>query len=184
MNAIYVNRFIATLVSIATSIVMLGLAQPTFAQDGAPKIRERIGVYDSRSIAIAFVRSPAHERELQQLITEHRKAKEAGELDKVAELEAEGKAQQKKAHQQAFSTEPVDDLLLHITNALPEIQKAAGVTVLISKWDEAGLRKHAGAEKVDVTLQLVDAFQPNARQRKSAIEIQARKPIPSERIKD
>jgi hypothetical protein len=184
VNTKYFNRFIATLVGLSTPIVMLGLAQPSFAQDNAAKTRERIGVYDSRSIAIAFARSPAHEKELQQLMTEHRKAKEAGDLDKVANLEAEGKAWQEKAHKQAFSTEPVDDLLLHITNALPEIQKAAGVTVLISKWDEAALKKHARADKVDVTLQLVDAFQPNERQRKHAIEIQARKPISLERIKD
>jgi hypothetical protein len=178
------NRFILTIASISMPIVMLGLTQPGFAQDNGPKTRERIGVYDSRSIAVAFARSPAHEKELQHLMTEHRKAKEAGNLDKVAQLEAEGRARQEKAHKQAFSTEPVDDLLLNITNALPEIHKAAGVTIFISKWDEAGQRKYAGAEKVDVTLRLVDAFQPTERQRKRAIEIQTRKPIAPDKIKD
>jgi hypothetical protein len=88
---------------------------------------------------------------------------------------------------QAFSTAPVDDILAHITSALPEIQRTARVTAIVSKWDEAALRKHPGAERVDVTMLLVDAFQPNERQRKSAIQIQKQKPISLERathIKD
>jgi hypothetical protein len=179
----YVGRFLAALVGISASIVAIGLTHTSFAQDKAPKT-ERIGVYDSRAIAMAFYGSPSHMQQLRQLKAEHQKAKEAGDLGKVAQLEAEGKAQQEKAHQQGFSTAPVDELLLHITNALPEIQKAAGVTVLISKWDEAGLKKHAGAERVDVTMKLVDAFQPNERQRKFAIEVQNRKPLSLEQAKE
>ena len=173
----YVRRCIVTLTSITAAIVTTGLTRPSFAQDMAPKSQERIGVYDSRSIAVAFAGSAAHEKQLQQLIAEHKKAKEAGELDKVAKLEAEGNALQEKLHKQGFSTAPVGDLLCCISNALPEIQKSAGVTTIISKWDEAELKKHAGAATVDVTLKLVDAFLPNERQRKSAIEIQKHKPI-------
>src|SRR5215469_3346113 len=95
-----------------------------------------------------------------------------------------GKGQLVKAKKQGFSTAPVDELLLHITNALAEIQKTAGVTSFISKWDEAGLKKHAGAERVDVTMKLVDAFQPNERQRKFAIEVQNRKPLSLEQAKE
>lgn len=110
-------------------------------------------------------------------MSEHQKAKAAGDSTKAAKLEAEGRALQAKAHQQGFGTAPVDDLLLNITNALPQIKKDAGVTVIISKWDEAALKQHPGAEKVDVTMKLVDAFQPNERQRKFAIDIQKRKPL-------
>ena len=179
----YVGRFLATLVGISASIITIGLTHTSFAQDKAPGTQERIGVYDSRSVAVAFYGSPAHMKQLKEMKTEHDKAKEAGDLGKVAQLEAEGKAQQEKAHQQAFSTAPVDDLLLQITDALPEIRKTAGVTALISKWDEAGLKNHPGAERVDVTIKLVDAFHPNERQRKSAIEIQKQKPVSLEQAK-
>jgi hypothetical protein len=172
---------------ISVLVVMIGWMQPILAQDKDSKGQERIGIYDSRAIAVAFAGSPAHEKQLRQLMAAHKKAKEAGDLETVAKLEAEGKAQQVKAHQQAFSVAPVDDLLLHITNALPEILRTAGVIAIKSKWDEAGLKKHPGAETVDLTMRLVDAFQPNERQRKSALEIQTHKPIPleqAERIKD
>jgi hypothetical protein len=173
----YVGKFLATLVGVSTSIITIGLTHDSFAQDKAPNTQERIGVYDSRAIAVAYYGSPMHQERLRQLMAEHQKAKGAGDLAKVAQLEAEGKTQQEKAHQQGFSTAPVDELLLQITNALPEIQKAAGVTALISKWDKAGLKKHPGAERVDVTLALVDAFHPSERQRNSAIKIQKTKPL-------
>ena len=172
---------------VAALLALVSFPQLGVAQENVARAKERIGVYDSRAVAVAFAGSPAHEKQLRALIEEHRKAKETGDLKKASRLEAEGKALQVKAHKQAFSTAPVDDILAHITNALPGIQRAAGVTALISKWDKAELKKHAGAERVDVTMQLVDAFQPKERQRKSAIEIQKRRPISlkqAERIKD
>ena len=174
-------------IGVSMLIVMTGLGHLALAQDKDLKNREQIGVYDSRAIAVAFAGSAVHEKQLQQLLSEHKKAKESGDYEKVAKLEAEGKARQQKAHQQAFSTASVDDLLIHIKPALPEIQKAAGVTKIISKWNEAELRKHSQARKVDVTMKLVDAFQPSERQRRSAIDIQKHKPISirqAERIKD
>jgi hypothetical protein len=181
------GKFIVTLASISALVALIKVAQQGSAQDKPAQTSERIGVHDSRAIAVAFAGSPTHEKQLRELIAEHQKAKAAGDLDRVAKLEAEGKARQTKAHKQGFSTAPVDDLLVHITNSLPQIQKAAGVTAILSKWDEAGLKKHPRSERVDVTLSLVDAFQPTERQRKSANEIQKHKPISlkqAERIKD
>jgi hypothetical protein len=179
------TRFLSTVISVL--IVVVALQQSSIAQEKNSKTKERIGIYDSRAVAVAFAGSPAHEKQLRQLMAEQKRAKEAGELETVANLEAEAKARQVKAHKQAFSTASVEDILVHITDLLPEIQKTAGVTAIVSKWDETGLKKHSGAETVDVTMRLVDAFQPNERQRKSAVEIQMHKPIPleqAERIKD
>jgi len=125
--------------------------------------------------------------ELQQLKADHAKAQDAGDLATAAKLEAQGKARQVEMEKQGFGTASVDDILVRITNALPEIQKTAGVTALISKWDETKLKQHPGAETADVTQKLIDAFQPNDRARKNAIAIQRRKPISpaqAEKIKD
>jgi len=69
-----------------------------------------------------------------------------------------------------------DDILTEIVADLPAIQQATGVTSLVSKWNKAELERHANAARVDVTMRLVDAFQPNETQRKRAIEIQQIKP--------
>lgn len=160
---------------LALAAFMLAPIHTGLAQ--SPKAKERIGVYDSRALAVAYAGSAVQQKELKALHTAHQKAKEAGNQKEVARLEAEGKAMQQKAHQQAFSTAPVDDLLAHLGNALPRLQTEAGVTALISKWDEAEMKKHPGAESVDVTMALVDAFHPSPRQRQSALEIQKRQPI-------
>jgi len=88
---------------------------------------------------------------------------------------------------QGFSTAPVDNILEHIKDRLPAVKQKAGVSVLVSKWDKKTLAKYPSAELVDVTPELIDAFDPNERQRKSAIAIQKHKPISlkqAENIKD
>jgi len=81
---------------------MMNLTPRGSAQDKPARTSERIGVYDSRAIVVAFAGSPTHEKQLRELIAEHQKAKTAGDLDRVARLEAEGKARQVRAHKQAL----------------------------------------------------------------------------------
>jgi hypothetical protein len=141
----------------------------------------RIGVYDSRAIAVAFVGSPVYKatngKKLTEMMAEHEKAKAEGNQKRIAELEAWGKAQQALLHKQGFSTAPVDNILQQVDDRLPAIKQKADVTVLVSKWDKETLAKHPSAELIDVTMDLVDAFNPNERQRKSAVEIQKHQPI-------
>lgn len=80
---------------------------------------------------------------------------------------------QQEAHDRAFGTAPLDDLLELIAAKLPGIQE----TAMVSKWDSEGLKKYEGMEQVDVTMALVDAFEPTERQRGYAVEIQAKKPV-------
>ncbi|MDD5707593.1 MAG: hypothetical protein PHR35_16855 [Kiritimatiellae bacterium] len=156
--------------------------EPAPAQAGA---RPRIGVYDSRAIAVAFMGSPSYQasdgKRMTEMMAEHAKAKAAGDTNRVAELEAWGKAQQVRLHQQGFSTAPVDDVLKHIENQMPAIATAADVSAIVSKWDKAALARHPSAELVDVTMELVKAFHPTDRQLKAAIGIQKHTPISLER---
>jgi len=71
-----------------------------------------------------------------------------------------------------------DSVLAHIQDRLPEIAKAAGVGPIVSKWDMDALARYKSAELVDVTMPLVNAFPPNERQLKFAIDIQQQAPIP------
>ncbi|NQT94653.1 MAG: hypothetical protein HQ559_17995 [Lentisphaerae bacterium] len=155
--------------------------RPMAPQTEHADARPRVGVYDSRAIAIAFVGSEVYKatdgKALADLKAEYDKAKAEGDQDRMAELEAKGKAQQALLHKQGFSTAPVDGMLAHIKNQMAGIAEDAGVEAIVSKWDKEALAKHQGAELVDVTMPLVDAFKPNDRQRKSAIGIQEHPPI-------
>ena len=161
-------------------VVMVSVFCATaLAQEPAAKVR--VGIYDSRAIAVAFGGSEAFQastgKQLAALRAEYNEAKAAGNQKRVAELEAQGKAQQVLLHKQGFRTAPVDDILDHIKDKIPGIAKAAGVGPIVSKWDKDALAKYKSAELVDVTMPLVNAFHPIERQLKFAIEIQKQPPI-------
>ncbi len=145
--------------------------------------KNRIGIYDSRAVAVAYAGSAQHRAHLKKLIEQRDQAKVKGNKTELARLKADAKAMQEKLHLQAFSTAPVDDILAQIKEQLPTIQRQAKADGLVSKWDEKRLAKHKDDERVDVTPALIDAFHPNAQQRKSAEEIQKHKPYSSDVIK-
>lgn len=165
-------------------------AEPTVGSTSpseSPGATRRIGIYDSRAIAIAGISGKDLRERLNHMKAEYEKAKAEGNQKRVQELKAEGIAGQNRLHKQGFSTAPVDDILAYIKNSLPEIRQKARVEAIVSKWDKETLAKYKDAELVDVTMALVDAFHPNEKQRKYAVEIQKHAPIPldqAEKIKD
>jgi hypothetical protein len=179
-------RLISTPSAVCALIVAAG-GLPASAQATGTQTKVRVGVYDSRAVAVAFAGSAPFNRWLGELRAEHAKAKASGDQKRVAKLEAEGAARQRLLHMQGFSTAPVTNILEQIKDQLPALKEKAGVSVLVSKWDQGGLARYKDAAQVDVTMALVDAFSPSERQRRSAIGIQEHKPIPleqAERIKD
>ena len=96
-----------------------------------PKTRTRVGIYDSRAVAVAFAHSDWNEKRLQPKMAEMKKAKAIGDTKKIKALDQWGKAQQAKLHRQGFSTAPVDDILEHIKDNLPQITKDANVAALV-----------------------------------------------------
>jgi hypothetical protein len=166
------RKFIATWAVVAMAII--AIASAAHAQDKA--IHERIGVYDSRAVTVAYAGSAQQMKKMKALTTLMKKARDAGDTNQIARLEVEGRAWQANLHQRGFGTAPVEDLLLEIAGDFPAIEKAAGVTRFISKWDKAELDRHPRSERIDITKRLVDAIQPNETQRRRAIEIQKMKP--------
>ncbi|HDZ20390.1 hypothetical protein LCGC14_0397810 [marine sediment metagenome] len=140
----------------------------------------RIGVYDSRAIAVAFVGSEEFKTAMAALEAQHAEAKAAGDDQRVAALEAQAAAQQERLHRQGFAAAPVDDILTHVADQLPAIKAGASVETIVSKWDQASLSTYPTAERVDVTMALVDALAPTDKQRERAIEIQKIDPTPVE----
>ncbi len=143
---------------------------------------ERIGVYDSRAIAVAYAGSDAHEAALAKLKKRYDDAKAAGNATVVNACETEAQAQQRTMHLQGFGTAPVDDILAHISGELTGIMRKAGVVAIVSKWDEAKLAQYPNAGREDVTMALVDALHPTDRQRERAIDVQKHKPVPMDEL--
>ena len=169
-------------------IVCLVLAVRLAAQtDTAESGKTRVGTYDSRAIAIAYVGTQTFAKSLASLRAESEKAKTAGDQKRGAEMEAQAIEWQKLLHKQGFGTAPVDDILAKIKDQMPEIMMAARVSVIVSKWDKDAMARYKSAEKVDVTSALVDALHPDEKARKGAAEVQKQEPISlkeAENVKD
>lgn len=140
--------------ALAAVVLTLSLASATpSAPEAGAKLR--VGVYDSRAIAIAYGNSdylPA--REMKQ---KYRAAKEAGDEARVKELETWGQDHQKKLHFQGFGRVPVTDLLELVKDRIPDVAKTAGVDVIAFECNYTG----SNVEVVDITEELALLFLPN-----------------------
>ncbi len=161
------------------TILVCLLASRALAED-----KTRIGVYDSRAVAVAYGASemrktnktPA-DQAIAKAEEERAKAKEAGDDKRLNQLRAKLLEMRQQGARAAFGTAPVDDILELIKDRLPKLQRQAKVTDLVSKWDSDTLYKHKSAELVDVTLLLVAEFAPRPRTLQSVWGIQQAEPI-------
>ena len=158
---------------------IVGLAGCVGARQESNCPNVRIGVYDSRAVAIAYCGTPRQNAQIKQMMAEHKQAQAAGDTKRAKELKAQGRAGQKRMHRQGFGTEPVDDILETIKDKMPEIAKQAEVAAIVSKWDDKALAQYKSAQQVDVTDLIVAQFNPGKKQLKWIEDIKTRKPIPN-----
>jgi len=157
----------------ATLVVLLtagfSLAQPM-----------RVGTYDSRAIAVAYAHSNFMHEHLRALAAERDEAKKEGDEKRVHEIEARGGAEQQRLHLQGFSTGSVIDLMKKIDAELPGVAKAAGVSLIVSKWEV--MYRDPAVEYVDVTIPLVKKFGADGQVLKIVEELMKQDPIPADKV--
>jgi len=145
----------------------------------------RVGVYDSRAVTYAWFVSDAQMAELKKQVAAAKAAQASGDDAKFHEYSASLKAKQDQIHRELFSTAPAAEALAALQAKLPEIERAAGVSALVSKWDEASLNLYPAAVKVDVTDELVRALcQPTDKQLKTIESIEKAAPVPLEKCNE
>jgi len=144
----------------------------------------RVGVYDSRAVAYAWFGTTNHQHRLDEQIQAARAARAKGDTEQSKKLALMLKEQQAEIHRQVFSTAPATDALAAIRERIPGIEKQAGVTVLISKWDEQALKPYPAVQQVDVTGDLVREFKPTEKQLKVIADLQKKKPLSLEKCNE
>ena len=164
----------------AVLVGLLALGARTANGTGAEAPRVVVGTFDSRAVAVAYVRSEAFAEELRGLHAELAAARAAGDEARVAELEVLGPRLQERAHRQGFGMAPVDDLLAGVADELPRLASEAGVDVIVSKWALA--YRSEGARFVDVTDRMAELFEPDEATRATIRELLRTPPVPAERL--
>jgi hypothetical protein len=162
--------------AMVAAIVSCG-GPPAAAQNAKPL---RIGVFDSRAIALAYGNSDEFQRIVKCMHADYDAAKAANNDSRAKELETEGQWSQVRLHQQTFSTGPVAGILAKVKDKLPAIAAQAGVSLIVSKW-EVQLQDPA-VETVDVTLPIVKLFHPSDRVLTWIAQMKTQDPIPFEKL--
>ncbi|HXR04564.1 MAG TPA: hypothetical protein VN836_07635, partial [Verrucomicrobiae bacterium] len=111
----------------------------------------RIGIYDSRAVAYAHFSTAEHLQRINQATQAALAARDARQTNHFKELAAGLRQEQDEIHREIFSTAPATDAMTALKDRVPEIKKETGVGALVSKWDDAALKKYPDAEQVDVT---------------------------------
>jgi hypothetical protein len=141
------------------AVVSLGVGAGLLAggtQDGTQaKDKIKIGVYDNRSIAIAFVAS--RHSPVKEKMAAYQKAKAEGDQEAMKKLEAWGVHHQRLLHFQGFGHVPVADLLLPVQEQVRQMAKEKGLAAISMECDFAA----ENVELVDVTEDLVKLFEPS-----------------------
>jgi hypothetical protein len=176
------TRFISCWAALASTITLT--ANLVVAQPAAPSTPHhlRIGVYDSRAVAVAYANSSEFRETLKLVQADYQQAKEANDEKAMAKIKAKMQLSQRRKHEQGFSTGSIIEITATIKSALPAVAKEADVDLIVSKWEVT--YQSDTVETIDVTDRLVALFHTDARGAKWAKQIQEKPPIPMEKITD
>jgi hypothetical protein len=160
-----------TRLTVAALAVLLGSTSAAIARgdEGAKKLR--VGVYDNRAIAIAY--APSKYNPVAAKMKEYREAEEAGDAEKMKELKSWGETHQRQLHRQGFGRVPVEDLLAHVKDKIPEVAKKARVDVIVFECTYAA----ENVEVVDVTMELAALFEPSEKTLKILQDLKDNPPV-------
>lgn len=154
-------------------------SSPSAVQDPGPGAAPLVvGTFDSRVLAVAYYRSEIHERNLSVHVAAYERAKAAGDAAAMAEIDALMQEHQQQAHRQGFGNAPIPEILATIEDRIPEVARAAGVQLVVSKWDVVWQERRAPV--VDLSLALAELFEPDEATRKLLPGLMAHEPVPLE----
>lgn len=139
--------------------LILAVGLIVFAAAGWGQVGARVGVFDERSLVLAYYRSSVSNQLVKAKVEELKVAKAAGDAAKVAALEKWGAERQELAHRQLAGEAPITNILEYLKPLLPDVAQAAGVDVIPGSTLYLGTR----VEKVDITDLLVARFNPDAK---------------------
>lgn len=163
--------------------LVLGLAQAdtlSAADKSLEKPSAKIGVYDSRIVALAYYRSASQIARFKALHDEYNKAKADNNQKRLQELEREGPWNQIRMHQQVFSTAGILNITSQFQDEIKNIAKTEGVAAIVSKWEMPYL--DPAIATVDVTMAMAKLFNPDEQTIKIMEGMKNQQPVPFDQL--
>jgi len=171
-------------VLIAAAVLAILVIATAFAAEEAPKPAPKkalvVGVFDSRAVAVAYAASSFHEKYLQGMRARAEGAKANDDAKKLAAINRDMAQRRQDFHLMTFGTDSVKELLFPVKDKLPGVAKAAGVDVIVSRWEVA--YRDPNTVVVDVTSALVSLFDPNEETLGYVRDLKDKEPIPRDTL--
>ena len=139
---------------IISLFLISALLTHSFSQQ--PKIR--IGVYDSRAVAISYANSKFFKNPFSNLGPRMKVAKERNDTKEIAKIEIEGKMHQAILHDQGFGKGSVNTILENYKEKIDAIAKDEKLDLIVSKWEV--MYQGSPLELVDITEKMAGLFEP------------------------
>jgi hypothetical protein len=159
---------------LAACVVMTALSLGVHRADDLPKAKLRVGVYDNRSVAVAYFQSGGGADQRQSMQADLENARKNGDDKKVARLEHAFDRMQWLTHRQGFGLTSVDEAIASVKDALPEVAKKANVSAIVCNPDYLD---PMAIERVDVTSDVVALFNPNEKTLKTVDAMKSVRPV-------
>ena len=159
-------------------VLLVGLSGSLIAVSSKSSINNekiRIGTFDSRAVAIANFGKVIADGKIEKLYSDAEKAKKAGDTELYEQLSEKGQNLQKQYHFQAFGTADVDEIVEDIESDIKKIAKDSNLDIVVSKFDI--VYKKSSIKTVDITMQIVDLFDPDERTMEYVKSIMDKKPV-------
>ncbi len=141
--------------ALVTGSIML-VATLSFTSHASAQMR--IGVFDSRAIAIAASRSSEFHDTMDRLKKEVEAATERNDTEEIARLQREGMLRQAMLHEQGFGRGSVAWMIEPIADQLQTIAEEDDLMVIVSRF-EIPFKRDA-VELIDITDKVVKLFKP------------------------
>jgi hypothetical protein len=133
---------------------------------------QKIGVYESRAVALAWGRSTQHDILSRQRMEQAKRAEAAGDKAELRRLRKEGSGAQERLEKQVFGNDRIPDVIERVQDQIPAVQQQAGVASIVDRRDAP-----ANAPTVDVTSNLVALFQPTDKTLKMIEDVLKHPPV-------
>ena len=137
----------------------------------------RIGVFDSRAVAIAFYQSKFSntQQTFGDLRTKMEEAKGKDDKEAIAKIEREATLRQAMMHQQGFGDGSVINITGTIKEKMAQLAEDENLTAIVSKWEL--VFSSADIELVDITVKVVDFFEPNEKMKMMTENVMQSEPV-------
>lgn len=157
-------------------LILLGLFISSGNKTNA-QTKVRIGVFDSRAVAIVFYQSKFSnvKENFGALHTKMKEAKEKDDKDAIKKIEREATLRQAMMHQQGFGNGSINGITETVKDKMAELAKTENLSAIVSKWEL--VFSGADIELVDVTAQVVDFFEPDEKMKEIIKEVKQSEPI-------